>query len=441
MPVDSAVPPSEIAVDMVGTDEKGNFRFLFRDGKEKNKCRLGVTWDDRTKSGITPLWVSPKSYSPALYGGTNKYTLGTDIVLEIPKDYLEAMQYASFVQYGNDAQRTNIIPLYDPEITLAATKINELLEKLNKPPAVALNAANSFEVLSPGDKNEKIVIKENLFLKGQYISLKSKSSSTSTVIAIIPVGRPETIKKIKEITKENVNRLLNNPGYQDEKTTFLCGDWLANATNWQQNHIGLDAVKPESVPVPAYFSRSLNNYFYEKLKGHNRGIASRYSMILLIDDSFLGMCGDDSFDLTKEGNLQDIFGDVSVVIFSESYLDGVNDKYKPIITHLKDAFKNAYSFKCRIVNPIGTAGLDSIITEFIPSGGKGNYEWVPVPKQKFLPIDKVVSPSPDTGNTTVSLTDKGTAEDKGIKKITGSNNGQKDREKKEPEIDHPTQIE
>ena len=38
-------------------------------------------------------------------------------------------------------------------------------------------------------------------------------------------------------------------------------------------------------------------------------------------------------------------------------MDGVDNKYKPIITLLEGAFKIADSFKYRIVNPIGTPDL------------------------------------------------------------------------------------
>ena len=362
-------------IDMVDIDEKGNFRFLFREGKEKNKYRLGITWDDLTQSTITPMWLSPEPYTPAKSGNTNKYTLGTGIALDVPKDYIGAFSYLSCVQSGDELLQAEIIPVYAPEVTSVVNRVNESLGKEKKPPAIALNTANSFEIALPNDKN-KIATKENRFIDGKYISLKQGNGSMPTIIALLPVGNPLTIKEMKNILKANVNDLTKNPDIRDTKLLLVCGDWSSDVQSFQQNASGLDSIKAELISRFTNFSYIFNAFVFEKPGLKNIDSTLKHDLVLFVDDVFLQACAVDSFEPTdQEKNLLE---SLSVVIFSESYVEGVFDKYKPVISRLEDAYKFVESFRHKVVNPLETPGMESIISQLVSSREKKKYAWIPL---------------------------------------------------------------
>lgn len=381
-------------IDMVDIDEKGNFRFLFREGKEKNKYRLGITWDDLMQSGATPMWLSPESYTPAKSGNTNKYTLGTGIALDVPKDYIGAFSYLSCVQSGDELLQAEIIPVYAPEVTSVVNRVNESLGKEKKPPAIALNTANSFEIALPNDKN-KIATKENRFIDGKYISLKQGNDSTPTIIALLPVGNPLTIKEMKNILKANVNDIIKNPDIRDTKLLLACGDWSSDVQSFQQNCSGLDSIKAELISRFANFSYIINTFILEKPGLENIDSTLRHDLVLFIDDTFLQACAIDSFEPTdQEKNLLE---SLSVVIFSESYMEGVIDKYNAVISRLEDAYKFAESFRYKVVNPLETPGMESIISQLVSSREKKKYAWIPIQtKQSAQQTQQVEQKESDT---------------------------------------------
>ena len=78
-------------------------------------------------------------------------------------------------------------------------------------------------------------------------------------------------------------------------------------------------------------------------------------------------------------------------------MEGVFDKYKPVISRLEDAYKFVESFRHKVVNPLETPGMESIISQLVSSREKKKYAWIPF-------TNKAISSTNSAGRTKESGT-------------------------------------
>ena len=361
-------------VDVAPVDKNGNFHFTSKKGMEKNKYRIAVTLD--SSQNTLPLWISPKKFKAALYGSSDNYSLGKDIQINIPKNYVDIFKYLKFIRYNNEIRTAKLVPNYNKETSSIIKKIDELLMKSNNKKAIAISEAESFEVYLSGEKEIKTTTFDNRFFENKWISFDDdKPSINPLVINLIPLGRQATLSEMKNIMKNTVNNIFNQTKNK-ANIMMLSDEWFSDNSTWQIKQNDFTAL-PVVVPQRSDFENKINALLFEKIekiKG-KFNTDSDLNLILLFDHAFLESCAKKTFKLKSKWQL----GNVSICIFSESYMKGLSH-FEGIIGLLKKAFKKSKTFKCNVMNPLDLQDLNTELNDILLQSRPRNYSWIPIKK-------------------------------------------------------------
>ncbi len=359
----------------------GNGAFKFRKKVEKpGKYRLAITWDAKKGSKIIPVWIDPELYEPVLLGKSDQYTLGMNKRLKVADDYLKNFEGLEIAWHKGKNRDAIITPEYEDRcIQSIVDTINKTLNKSNLATAMNIENANSFKIKLVNDDSDKTIsVPENKFKEGMYLSLEHDTAYAPIVLSTMPKGRQSTIKRIRKILINTLERMFPTSDIEKPKLLLIFKEWMANETTYKALLNKLNTVSIPDENSSYNFSDAFRFHILKNLRKQKKYAGLKYNMILLLDSTFLDKCSDTSFNpnILKDFDL----GKVYAIIFSDSYTKNDETQYMTSINRLRGVFDKISEFKHQIVNPLDKPDLAGFLNDIIIENVPKDYAWTPIRK-------------------------------------------------------------
>lgn len=333
-----AVDP--VLVDVV-TVKKGKFRFVVNEKMHDHDFRIVVTLDPPKVEGeslpVTPTWISSDFQSIAT-GVSGKKILGRNLTIEIPEDF--SIWYRRLLRIEDqsgqlwEAREVKALygkaPFVDPILALVRNKLSATASTGNP---IDLNRAEEIEV---NIKGKSIRISDNKFSEGKTLRILVDAKPDDKEESILFVALPYTTRLgfsdwLKVFQGAGGNLLKSAPN----RTSVLLHDGFIENPDPEKLKEISNGVKAIPLRPQSSFKDTLSKVWNKIPKNffdNNEGKA--FTIHLILDDSFMERCKEDSFDLS--GLPLPSNATIRGAILSSNFLDEAS--FAPKTSKLKKAF-------------------------------------------------------------------------------------------------------